>query len=309
MLTSRPVPSLKAYGALATVCWLWGTTFLAIRITNESLPPAFFASSRFLCSGGLLLAACFLRKDYLPRGRELFDALFSGALILGIGSGGWIFAEHYVPSGITALLAATTPFWMVGLDAVFPGGEPLHAPTLTGLLVGFAGCALLIGPHLVGAKLASGYWKGLLITQAGAVCWAFGAIYSRNRPARAHPIVNGAFQQLGAGLLWVPFALLARGPVSWTERAAASFIYLVVFGSIVGFSAYAYALNHLPVAVTSLYWYINPVVAVWLGWLVYREQFGWHEAAAMGIIFLGVALVQMQRAPTQRAEAGRSSAS
>jgi len=242
-----------------------------------------------------LLGVCVLLGVRLPRGRERLDALFSGALILGVGSGGWIFAERYVASGITALFAATTPFWMVATDAAFPGGRPIRPRTLIGLVAGLVGCALLAGPELAQFGFASGYWKGFVITQVGAACWAFGSIYSRNRPAQAHPVVNGAFQQLGAGLAWAPAAcLLHHGPVFWTARAAASFLYLVVCGSILGFSAYAYALNRLPVSIASLYSYLNPVVAVWLGWVFYRERFGWHQAGAMAVIFLGVALVQMQ---------------
>jgi drug/metabolite transporter (DMT)-like permease len=288
-------PGWKAYAALAAVSWLWGTTFLAIRITNEALPAALFACSRFLASGSILLGVCVLLGARLPRGRERLDALFSGALVLGVGSGGWIFAEHYIVSGITALFAATTPLWMVAADAAFPGGRPIHPRTLVGLLTGLGGCALLAGPELARFGFASAYWKGFLITQAGAACWALGSIYSRNRPAQAHPVVNGAFQQLGAGLAWAPAAcLLHHGPVLWTVRTAGSFLYLVACGSILGFSAYVYALNHLPVSIASLYSFLNPVVAVWLGWVFYRERFGWHQAGAMAMIFLGVALVKMQ---------------
>lgn len=285
--------TLKAYGALAAVCWLWGTTYLAIRMANETLPIAFFASARFVVSGGLLTLACVLRRDYLPRGRELTDAIVSGILILGLGNGALIMAEHYVPSGIAALFVATSPFWMVGIEAAFPQGEPLHVPSVLGLLVGFGGCALLVGPELSRSGLASSYWKGFLIMQVGVVAWAFGSIYNRNRPRKAHPIVSGAIQQLAAGLAWAPAALaFHHAPIAWGTRSAAGFVYLVIFGSILGFSAYVYALEHLPVSVASLYSYVNPVVAVWLGWMVYREPFGAREAASMAVIFLGVTLVK-----------------
>ncbi|HYM09206.1 MAG TPA: EamA family transporter [Bryobacterales bacterium] len=294
-MTPRRAHAVKAYGSLAAVCGLWGTTFLAIRMASETLPLPFLVSGRFLVSGGLLLAACVARKDYLPRGRELADALLSGALVLGVGNGALTFAEHHIPSGIAALFVTTTPFWMVGMESLFPGGEPIHRPALAGLVVGFSGCALLVGPDLLHAGFASSYWKGFLAIQVGALGWSFGSIYNRNRPRRAHPIVSGAFQQLGAGIAWAPLALLLTPqPVSWTARSAGAFAYLVVFGSILGFSAYVYALDHLPISVASLYSYVNPVVAVWLGWLIYREPFGAREAAAMVVIFLGVGLVKMQ---------------
>ncbi len=287
--------AIKSYGALAALCWLWGTTYLAIRMTNESLPVAVFLSARFLLSGGLLLAACLVRKDPLPRGRELADALGSGVVILGAGNGALVLAEHYIPSGIAALFIATTPFWMVGMDALFSGGERIHRPTLAGLLVGFSGCGLLVGPELARAGLATGQWKGFLALQVGALAWSSGSIYYRNRPRQAHPIVAGAFQQLGAGLAATPFALLLdHAPIAWTARSFGAFLYLVIFGSILGFSAYVYALHHLPVSIASLYSYVNPVVAVWLGWLVYREPFGLRETAAMAVIFVGLGVVKMQ---------------
>jgi len=284
--------SIRAYGALAAVCWLWGTTYLAIRMANESLPVAFFVSSRFLLSGGLLLAICRWRRARLPRGRELADALIAGILTLGVGNGCLILSEHFIPSGVAALFVATTPFWMVGVEGLFPGGERVGLRTLTGLLAGFTGCALLVAPEVTRLGLSSGYWKGFLAIQVGAAGWALGSIYNRNRPRTAHAFVNGAIQQLGAGLAFLPVALAGSWPASWTTRAAGAFFYLVIFGSILGFSAYVYALDHLPVAVASLYSYINPVVAVWLGWLVYREPFGARETAAMVAIFLGVALVR-----------------
>ncbi|MBI3696659.1 MAG: EamA family transporter [Acidobacteria bacterium] len=142
---------------------------------------------------------------------------------------------------------ATTPFWMVGMEALLGGGEPIHGPTFVGLLVRFGGCALLVGPELWRAGFQSGYWKGFLALQVGSLGWSYGSIYNRNRPRQAHPIVGGAFQQLGAGLVCAPIALLAtHAPITWTTRSFGGFLYLVIFGSILGFSAYLYALEHLP---------------------------------------------------------------
>ena len=232
-----------------------------------------------------------MRRARLPRGRELADTLLCGVLTLGVGNGCLILSEHYIPSGIAALFVATTPFWMVGVEALFPTGERIGLQTLAGLLVGFTGCALLVAPELGRLGFSSDYWKGFLALQVGSVGWAFGSIYNRNRPRAAHSFVNGAVQQISAGLAFLPLALLGSWPTAWSARSTTAFFYLVIFGSILGFSAYVYALDHLPVAVATLYAYINPVVAVWLGWLVYREPFGAREAAAMGVIFLGVALV------------------
>jgi drug/metabolite transporter (DMT)-like permease len=287
--------AVKAYGALAAVCWLWGTTYLAIRMGNESLPVVFFVSARFLVSGSLLLAMARSRRVSLPRGRELGDALLAGVLTLGVGNGCLTLAEHFIPSGIAALFVATTPFWMVGLEALFPGGERIRARSLAGLVVGFAGCALLVAPEVGRLGFSSAYWKGFAALQLGSFGWALGSIYNRNRPRTVHAVVNGAVQQLGAGLAFLPLALAtASWPAALTARSLGAFCYLVVFGSIVGFSAYVYALYRLPVSVATIYAYINPVVAAWLGWVFYREPFGAREAAAMAVIFLGVSWIEMR---------------
>ena len=170
--------------------------------------------------------------------RELADALLSGIVVLGVGNGCLILAERLIPSGIASLFVSVTPFWMVGIEALFPGGASIERRTLLGLLIGFSGCALLVGPELARSGFASSYWKGFLILQVGSAAWAFGSIYNRNRPRLAHPIVTGTFQQLGAGLAYLPLALLlTSGPFAWTARSLGGFLYQVAFGSIVGFSA------------------------------------------------------------------------
>jgi drug/metabolite transporter (DMT)-like permease len=176
-----------------------------------------------------------------------------------------------------------------------PRGERLHAPTIFGMLVGFAGVALLLSSG-VGLN-ASGHDAliGFLLLQVGMVAWSGGSIYQRGNRAEAHPIVVGAVQQVAAGLAALPLALFAGSHhVVWSARGVVALFYLVTFGSIVGYSSYAYALDKLPVAVVSIYPYVNSVVAVALGWLFYREPFGLREAAAMLVIFTGVALVKWQ---------------
>ncbi len=274
------------------MCFFWGTTYLAIRMGLESFPPMAMVAIRFIVSGGLLLAAARLTGAHLPRGRELWVSVFTGILNLGIGNGCLVFAEQWIPSGLAALLITFSPFWMVGIETMMPGGERLHRPAIFGMLVGFAGAALLVSSGLA-QEGAGALVQGFFVLQAGSVAWAFGSIYQRRQPARAHPIVTGAIQQLAAGLAFALLALLIpERPIVPTFRGVAALAYLVVFGSIVGYSSYIYALSHLRVAVVSIYSYVNPVVAVILGWLFYREAFGAREAAAMAIIFVGVAIVK-----------------
>jgi len=289
----RRHPLFPAYLALGSVCLFWGTTYLFIRMALESFPPLLLVSVRFLLSGSILLAICVLRRQPLPRGRELARAAGNGVLILGVGNGCLTFAEMWVPSSLAALIITVSPFWMVGLEALVPGGERLRWRTLAGMAVGASGAALLIGPTVLREGIGGGVLKAFCILQLGSLCWSLGSIRQKRAPGAAHPVVSGAIQQLAAGAAFLLPALVAdEHPVVWSARGTAALLYLMLFGSIVGYSSYVYALDRLPVALVSIYTYINPIVAVVLGWLVYREAFGIREAAAMGIIFAGVALVK-----------------
>ena len=291
----RHHPGIRAYLALVAVCFFWGTTYLGIRMALESFPPLVLVSTRFILSGSILVAAALARGARLPRGRDLLIAALSGILILGIGNGCLTFAELLIPSGLAGLISTLSPFWLVGIEVAMPGGERLHAPTIFGMIVGFGGVALLLSGEVGAGVFGHAAWSGFLLIQAGMVAWSGGSLYQRRQRADAHPIVVGAVQQLFSGLAVLPLAVVSGNHhVAWSARGVAALFYLVTFGSIVGYSAYAYALDRLPVAVVSVYPYVNSVVAVALGWLFYREPFGAREAAAMLVIFAGVGLVKWQ---------------
>ena len=261
----------------------------------ETFPPLVLVATRFLLSGSIMLAAISTRGARLPRGAELWHAAFSGVLILAIGNGCLTFAELRVPSGLAGLITTLSPFWLVGIETMMPGGEKLHPPTIFGMIVGCAGVALLVSGGMGAGAFSRTALNGFLILQAGMAAWCFGSIYQRRRKVDAHPAVVGAVQQVAAGLAALPFAMFASShQIHWSGRGVAALFYLVIFGSIAGYSAYAYALDRLPVAVVSIYSYINSVVALALGWLIYREPFGPREAAAAAVIFAGVGLVKWQ---------------
>jgi drug/metabolite transporter (DMT)-like permease len=286
--------------ALAAVCFFWGTTYLAIRISLESIPPLILIAARFTLSGSLLLIAARLAGATIPRGRELWLTAWNGILVLGIGNGALTFAEVIIPSGLAALIITASPFWMVGIEAV-RGGERLHGPTVGGMLVGFLGAALLVGPDAIRAGLHSSLLHGFVILLIGCVAWCWGSISQRKLSTQAHPIVSGGVQQLAAGLVFLlPALFIPPHPGTPTLKSAAALLYLVMFGSIVGYSAFIYSMEHLPVAIVTIYNYVNPVVAVILGWLFYREPFGSREAAAMLVIFTGVALVKLATSRVQK---------
>jgi drug/metabolite transporter (DMT)-like permease len=289
----RSHPHFQAYLALAAVCFFWGTTYLGIRMALESLPPLLLVGLRYTISGTALLLVAYFAKAHLPSGRELFYTALCGVIIIGIGNGCLAFAEVWIPSGLAALFITTSPFWMVGMEALIPGGERLHAPTLLGMLVGLLGTSLLVAPSAIQQGWNGPSLKGFLLLQFGCCGWAFGSILQRRHVTKAHPVVSGSIQQLATGLVFLGPAWLSKTqPVHWTPRSTAAVLYLVTFGSVIGYSAYLYALDKLPVSVVSTYNYINPVVAILLGWLFYREQIGIRELLSMLIILTGVALVK-----------------
>jgi drug/metabolite transporter (DMT)-like permease len=219
-------------------------------------------------------------------------------IVLGGGNGCLVFAEQHVPSGLAALLLVTAPFWMVGLSAAFPGGERIHLPTLGGILVGFTGVVLLFAPGGTETTINKELVTGFLILQLGCFLWCFGALLQKRQPTKAHPVVSGAVQQLATGLAFcLPALLIPQPPIHWSAKGVWAALWLVFFGSIVGYSAFIYTMENLPVAIVSTYNYVNPIVALCLGWLVYGEHFGAREAAAMVIIFLGVTIVKWTTRP------------
>ncbi len=276
------------------MCFFWGTTYLGIRMSLESFAPLQLVSIRYILSGGLMMAFAMARGLHIPRGRDLLNACFSGILTLGVGNSALVFAETMIPSGIAGLIITISPFWMVGVEALLPGGERLHAPTIGGMAVGLLGALLLFAPDQASAHAFDhNLVIGFLILQIGMAGWSFGSILQRRRPGKAHPVIAGGVQQLATGLALAPFALLANEhPIHWSTRGVAAILYLVFFGSIVGYSAYVYSLDRLPVAIVSVYPYVNAIVAVALGWLFYREPFGLRESIAMVIIFASVGVVK-----------------
>ncbi len=286
-------PLLLPYLSLISLCFFWGTTYLAIRMALESFPPPLLVGTRFTISGSLLLAAAGMARVKIPARRDFLYAAGCGVLTLGVGNGCLTFAELWIPSSLAALLVTTSPFWMTGIEAAMPGGERLQAPVMTGMLIGLAGTALLLGPDAWRHGFSGDVVKGFLVLQLGCFCWSLGSIAQRRRLGQSNPVVIGAIQQLGAGLTFLLLAAVSpEHAVEWSARGVLAILYLVAFGSIVGYSSYVYALKTLPVAIVTIHTYVNPVVAAVLGWLFYREPFGARETAAMLTIFLGVAVVK-----------------
>jgi len=290
----------RAYLAWIAVCLIWGTTYLGIRIALETVPPLLMAAIRWIVAGGLLIVVLRLRGERLPARREWPALTLLGILLLGFGNGGVVWAEQTVPSGLTAVLVATSPFWMVGIDAMMAGGERLTLRRSLGLIVGFSGIVMLVWPEIQVGEGGRAFLGGVIAAQIACVGWAIGSSYARNR-GRGHAkdenvLATAAFEMLFGGivLLIVSLAMSETSRLTFTPRSAGALIYLIFVGAIGGFSAYAYALKHLPVSTVSLYAYVNPIIAVVLGTLVLGEPFTVRVAFAAAVVLTGMMLVRQE---------------
>lgn len=289
-----------AWIAFVVVCLVWGTTYLAIAIAIETLPTYLFPGLRFMLGGGILLALCAMRGAEIPRRTaDWGNATMVGVLMVGLGNVCVVWAEHYVPSGFAALFVATAPLWMVVLESMRKDGERLVARKWIGMIVGFAGVGILVLPSLTDASVSRMFILGVLAIQVGSIGWNIGAMRSKYRPIARQPLVSAAMQMICGGAV-VAVIGLARGEATqmvFTTRTFLAFVYLVIFGSVIAYGAFVYALAHLPTTTVALHTYVNPVVAVLLGWMVLDEPFGWRAAAATMVILAGVAIVQTARRP------------
>lgn len=286
---------IKAYFAWAAVSIFWGTTYLAIRIGVEVLPPALFAGIRFLIAGLILIPILLLKGYSLPSKKDLIPISITGILLLTVANGTVVWSEQWVSSSLAALIIASIPFFMVGMEALMPNGEKLSLKKGLGILVGFCGIFLLLWPDIKGA-INSAYLKGIMGLVIAIIAWAAGSIYSKHRDIKTAPFMSAAFQMLIAGGVLTLIGMV-KGELSqftFDPKGIAALVYLIIFGSLIGYSAYIYALAKLPTATVSTYAYINPVIAVILGWLVLDERLDWIVALATVIILSGVLLVKKE---------------
>lgn len=286
-----------AYAAWVAVCLIWGTTYLGIRVSLESVPPALMGGIRWTFAGAALALYVRARGRKLPAPSRWGGIALLGFLLLGVGNGGVIVAELWITSGLAAVLVACSPFWMSGVEACFRDGERLRAPVIAGLLVGFAGIVVLVWPEL--AMDGSGgrqFLAGVVAIQIASLGWALGSSYSR-RHAREDDVLGTTALQMLAGGLMMGAAGLLRGEhaeLFFTTRTTIAMVYLSTIGAVGGFVAYTYALRHLPVSFVSLYAYVNPVIAVALGVIFLTEPFTGRMALAAILVLSGVAIVEWE---------------
>jgi len=300
-----------AYIAWITVCFVWGTTYLAIRVALESVPVALLAGLRWAAAGALLAAALPLFGERLPHPRTWGSIALTGFLMAVIGNGGVVWAEQYVASGLAAVIVATVPFWSVLIEALLPRGERPTPRALIGLAVGFLGIIVLVWPELtVGGQDGRLFIVGVIALQVACVGWALGTSYTKRNAQRVSPLSATAMQMLlsGAMLIGIGTAMGEWSRLAFTSRTAGAMIYLVLIGSIVGYSAYVYALKYLPIATVSLYAYVNPVIAVVLGTLLLSEPFSMRIVLASALVLGGIAIVRSASKPVAAVTTTRKAA-
>ena len=297
MLADR-APRTQILLAFLAVYTIWGSTYLAIRFAVATMPPFLMAGVRFLIAGAILYLWLRLRGAERPKLIHWRSALVIGGLLLLGGNGGVSWAEVHVPSGLAALLVAAVPLWMALFDWIRPGGVRPTGLTLLGLVIGFAGVALLAsqaessgtGPQLI----------GILALLVATCCWALGSLYARSAPVPSMPLLGTGMEMLAGGAVLVLVAGIT-GEFGQVHLAAISLksllalVFLILFGSLIGYSSYVWLLRHVPAARVSTYAYVNPVVAVFLGWAFASEPITWVTLVSAAVIISSVALITVSR--------------
>ena len=300
-LLTSPRERRLALGAWIAVCLIWGTTYLGIRISLETMPPMLMGGLRWTVAGGLLALYMAARGERLPRGSAWKTPLVLGFLMLVLGNGGVVWAEMYVPSGLAAVVVAASPFWMAGVEGLRKDGERMTWRTAAGFVLGFLGIVLLVWPELwrggADRGAQAGFLAGMIALQIACLGWSIGSSYSKRHGRGQNVFSATAAQMLAGGVMMLALGT-ARGEwasLAFSTRTAVAFSYLATVGAIGGFVAYTYALRHLPVSLVSLYAYVNPIIAVALGVAVLGEPFTSRMALAAALVFGGVAIVRAPR--------------
>jgi drug/metabolite transporter (DMT)-like permease len=282
-----------AWIAWSAVCVIWGTTYLAIKVALDTVPPFLMGGLRYSIGGVILAGLLRLRGHLLPWSEWRTLAVLAIFMLL-IGNGGVVWGEQFVSSGLTAVLIATSPFWMVGVDGMITKDRQMRRRQWIGLAIGFLGIVLLVWPDLASPGRAGwGVVAGLVSVQCACAGWAIGSSYTRRHVVPKDVLGSAALQMLFGGLymLVVGSVLGEWRGLSFTPKTSLALAYLSLAGSVVAFAAYSYALQHLDIAVVSLYTYVNPVIAVALGTILLGEPFHARMLVAGTVIVVGIATV------------------
>ncbi|MBI2214259.1 MAG: EamA family transporter [Acidobacteria bacterium] len=296
MAAERKQSLVGAWIAYATICIVWGTTFLAVRVAIETIPTLLVTAVRFLGAGTVLLVIALVTGARFPKGwRSWRDQAVNGVMMVAIGNTLIVWAEHWMSSGLAALLNATIPIWMALLQTL-AGGSVWTPKKILGLGLGFGGVALLVAPELGSPDISLQFFLGVAAMQGSAIFWNLGTLHSRRRQHEGDPTAIGAMHMLSGGASIVLFAAVTGQDVSWqfSSRSVIALLYLMLFGSVLAYSAYLHASTKLPAGKVASYAYVNPVVAILVGSLILSEAVTPWMIVAMVVILAGVAIIQLE---------------
>jgi len=285
--------TVLAFLALAAVCLIWGTTYLALRIGVTDFPPFIFSAIRQLAAGSILVGFMLVAgKGKFPDWKIIRNQAVAGFFMFTMGNGlvGW--AEVYVSSGLAAIISSMVPIWIILLNMKVSDDERPNFPIIAGLLVGLSGIIMIFGQHLSEFSNPAYQW-GIGALFVANISWAAGSVWIKRKNQESNLFMNAGLQMLFGGLFMLPFSLLLDdySKFQFTSSTVFALIYLVLIGSIVAYICFTYAIKKLPMTIVSLYAYINPLVAVLLGWIILGEKFTFNIFIAMIITVAGVYLV------------------
>ena len=303
-MTDRTTSASRAQiiAAFASIYLVWGSTYLAISYAVQTIPPFLMGGLRFLISGAALYAWARYRGAGRPTRIHWRNAIIAGAFLLLGGNGAVVWAEQFVPSGLTALLVSILPFWLVIIEWVRPPRRRPHGAVLIGLILGFIGIVVLVGPGNIGGH-GDVRPIGALVLILGSLSWAIGSFYSRDAELPQSGLLTTGMEMLGGGaLLLIVGALtgeLSQFDIHRVSRESAiGLAYLITFGSLLGFTSYIWLLDKVSPARLGTYAYVNPIVAVVLGWAIAGERLSVRTAVAAAIVICAVALITTARSST-----------
>jgi drug/metabolite transporter (DMT)-like permease len=282
-----------AYLALAAVCTIWGTTYLAIRIGVVDFPAFLFSGIRQIIAGVLLSGfMLLLGKAKWPNRKELLIQALGGFFMITLGNGLVGYGEVYVSSGLAAIVCSVMPIWVILINLKVNEDERPTLPVMVGLVIGLSGIVLIFKEHLTEFSNPAYTW-GIVVIFIANLGWAIGSVWMKRKNQNTNPFLNAGLQMFFGGVFMLPASLAFDdlSVIHWTSDVVYSMVYLIIMGSIIAYACYSYAITKLPITIVSMYAYINPLVAVLLGWLWLGEKLNLIIGVAMLITIAGIYMV------------------
>jgi drug/metabolite transporter (DMT)-like permease len=292
-IKNPPNRLLFAYLALASVCVIWGTTYLGIRIGVSHFPPFLFSLIRFLIAGPILIAITLsFGNAQWPDKKTLINQAIGGLFMLtmGISVVGW--AELYISSGVAAIICSVMPIWTILINLIANKDEKPNWIIVAGLFIGLSGIILIFAEHLPEFS-ETNYTMAIVFTFMANLCWAIGSVFVKKKNQHTNPFLAAGIQMVFGGLFLIPVSLTFDNytTIQWSNEVIYTLAYMILIGSVAAYACYSYAIKKLPMTIVSLYAYINPIVAVTLGWLILSEKLNVRIGVAIVLTIVGIYLV------------------